>query len=125
MSGRTTRSLFVAAALAVLVPLAGCPFGFGEPCSVLSAGQKLAAQNIGDLNACEWQVVFANLPAIAPYVGMDLTGIEIPALTDAQAQAIVDFLRDHGVRTFDDLFALDFMTVVIPEELLALLAAFM
>jgi len=97
-------------ALAVVV---GCPLptartnGNGDSGTVLSTGVKLASGSIGELNSAEWQIFTEDLPDIlnsVPGASVPLPeGVTLPTLTDAQAEAIEQFLDDNNVNTFDDI----------------------
>jgi len=72
--------------------------------SIISVGLKLAQQNIGDLNADEWQILTDSAPTIAAQYNVDLGAIsELTELSDEQAAAIVQFLDDNSIQTIDDL----------------------
>jgi hypothetical protein len=112
----------------VLLPwLTGCPEtrtsnqGGG---SIVSAASKLAGGNVGDMTADEWQIAADNLPMLAEFSGIDVSSAQIPQITDEQAQAIVDFLAAYNIRTLEDLYALDFEEVEIPEVLQSLVDLF-
>ena len=105
---------------ATLVSLGGCPLiqtrtnnqGGGN---LITAGVKLASDNVGGLTADEIQIVtdFA----------ISQQSLPIEALTDAQAGAIVTFLDDNNVNTVEDVQNLinDPTSIVISEEVLAVL----
>jgi hypothetical protein len=103
----TRRALLVLVGAGVLMTAIGCTTdprtanqGGG---TLLSASTKLLNQKIGDLTADEWQIIADNIPALAAQFNIDLHGIQIPDLTDEQAQAIVDFLASHNIVTIDEL----------------------
>lgn len=100
------RRLLAVVLVGSLVAMAGCTGG--DSCgNVLTIMAKLGPEkNIGALSACEWQVLFAELPSLAQTFGVDLQGITVPPLSDEAAQAIVDFLAANGVTTLDSLFVL-------------------
>ena len=93
--------------------------------SLISAGLKIAQDQIGDLNPDEWQILADNAPTIAAQVGVNLGQLgQLPSLTDDQAAAIVQFLDDNNVRTQEDLERLaqqiDAGQVVVPQILVDL-----
>ncbi len=93
--------------------------------TVLSAGSKLAADELCGLTPDEWQLATDNADMLASLAGFDVSGYELPPITDEQAEAIVDFLALHGVCTFDDLTALaESPDLEIPPELEELVALF-
>lgn len=119
------RAAWYALPLALLMLTVGCPTvrtsnqGGG---SIITVGQKMAEGNVGDLTADEWQIAADNLPMIAEFAGIDLTGVTLPSLTDEQAQAIVDLLDENGIQSFDDFATLG--EIEIPAELQTLLNLF-
>ena len=124
---RMLRGVCAVTMMGLLALTTGCPSprtsnqGGG---TIVSTASKLAERNIGDLTPDEWQIATDNLPTLADLAGIDITGIEIPPITDEQAQAIVDFLIANNIHTIDDLLALDLNTVEIPEELQSLVDLF-
>jgi len=127
VAGKWLRRGSVGVVFGLLPFLTGCPDtrtsnqGGG---SVVSAASKLAGGNVGDMTADEWQIASDNLPMLADFAGIDTGGVQIPEISDEQAQAIVDFLQAYDIRTIDDLYALDFNEVEIPEVLQSLVDLF-
>ena len=124
-----TRNILLVLTVATLAGVLGCfadtrtsNQGGG---SLLTVAAKLAQQDVGSLNADEWQILTDNAPTLASYVGADVSQVpDLPELTDEQAQAIVDFLSENNISTFNDLSSLQQMItngqVTIPDELVGL-----
>ncbi len=99
----------------------------GDRGSLLSVMTKLGDpnNNIGALNSAELQIFLAYLPTLAeqfPQLGIVIPpGVEMPQLSDAQAEAMEAFLDTNNVNTFDDLAALALLVqagqVQVPDEL--------
>lgn len=97
----------------IALTLVGCApassNGNGDRGTLLSTLGKLTdpVENIGALNSAELQILFRDLPALAEQLrqlGIVLPeGISLPALSDAEAEALEQFLDDYGVNTFEDL----------------------
>lgn len=128
MTSRSWKLAAVAMALGLLPMIAGCPDprtsnqGGG---SVLSAASKLSGGNVGDMTADEWQIAADNLPTLAEFAGIDVSQVEIPHITDEQAQAIVDFLLAYDIQSLEDFYALDINEIEIPEVLQSLVDLFL
>ncbi len=115
--------------LGLVVLLAGCPGGDPTTMAFLSAVAKMSTNPadppIGSLTALEWKAVSARLSEFAPLVGLPLPdGVDIPVLTDEQAEDIVQFLDEHEAETVSDVEALDYESIVLPESLEELAHAF-
>lgn len=93
--------------------------------SILSAGSKLVAGNIGDMNPDEWQIVGDNVATLATQFQNELGDVQIPILSDEQAAAIVTFLDQNNLQTLQQLIdAIDSGTLddaEVPPELLELI----
>jgi hypothetical protein len=81
----------------------------GDRGTLISTLTKLADpdNNIGSLNSAELQILFEQLPSLSSQLsqfGIELPdGITLPALSDAEAEALEQFLDDYGVNTYEDL----------------------
>lgn len=81
----------------------------GDRGTLLSTVSKLAdpANNIGALNSAELQILVTELPVLIeqlPQLGFSLPeGLSLPSLSDAEAEALEQFLDDNGVNTYEDL----------------------
>ena len=103
----------------MLVSLGGCPFvqtrtnnqGGGN---LITAGLKIANDNLGGLTPDEIQILTD--------LAISQANLPIPALTDAQAAAIVQFMDDNNLTTIADVQDLrnrSIDEIVISEEVLA------
>lgn len=117
-------------AAGVLITTTGCPMvntrttnqGGG---SLITAGTKLVNNRVGALNPDEWQILTDNAPTIAANFGIDLGVLgSLPQMTDEEASAIVGFLVDNNVMTFEDFDRLvtdiALGRVQVPQELIDL-----
>ena len=91
--------------------------------SLLSAGMKIAQDDIGGLNPDELQILSDEAPAIAAQFGVNLGELgTLPSLTDDQAAAIVQFFAANNVSTLEDVERLaqqiDNGQVVVPQILI-------
>lgn len=119
--------------LAAAVLLAGCGYtsqqtnSYGDSGSTITAMKKLQAGAIGELNSMEWQLIFEDLPSLiemAASMGIEIpidSSIELPTLTEEQAKALENFLKENNVMTFNDLAWLAAQIIAgeveVPEEL--------
>jgi len=113
--------------IALMVTIVGCPSldprtsnqGGG---SLLTVGGKLSADNVGDLNADEWQILVDNLPSLAGLVGFEVpAGTDIPELSDEQAADLVNLLDQNNINTIAELTAaIDDGTLSVPDSLATL-----
>jgi hypothetical protein len=132
---RLTSLAVWALGLALLATSSGCGAGGtsnsnGDTGTVLSTVTKLTNpdNNIGALNSAELQILVTELPALVeqfPQLGLQIPpGMEMPQLTDAQAEALEQFLDANNVNTFEDLADLATLVqsgqVQIPDELMSL-----
>jgi hypothetical protein len=103
----------------MLVSLGGCPLvqtrtsnqGGGN---LITAGLKIANDNLGGLTPDEIQVLTD--------LAISQASLPIPALTDAQAAAITQFMDDNNLNTIADVQDLrnrSLDEIVISEEVLA------
>jgi hypothetical protein len=133
LKGRMVLSAIVAG---LLLTISGCPGAGGDSTSnqgggsVFTTGAKFANDNIGDLNPDEWQIAFDYAPMVADWTGIDLSEVgEIPALSDEEAQSIVDLLDEHNVSTMAEAGQLveqiAMGNVQVPANLMALYEDFM
>jgi len=121
------RKLLVVSTLggASLILLTGC---FSMPWSrtgnqgggtIVTASTKLLSDNLGAINPDEVQLLADAATQIA--------GISVPAVTDEQAAAVVTFLADNGITSFDSLQEVirqaerDPTSIVISEEVMDVL----
>ncbi len=127
------KQMGLVAMLATLVFLAGCGYtslhtnSYGDSGSTITALKKLQAGTIGELNSMEWQLIFEDLPGLlemAASMGIEIpidSSIELPTLTEEQAKALENFLKENNVTTFNDLAWLVTQIisgeVEVPEEL--------
>lgn len=122
-----TRWMYLLTSMGLLLVLAGCPDG-GRTSnqgggSIITAGAKLAGGNIGDLTPDEFQILCDNapvlLPQLAPQYGVDVNNVEIPTLSDEDAQLVVDYLGENSIQTLDDLVnAINAGTLTDPPQAL-------
>jgi exosome complex RNA-binding protein Csl4 len=125
-----TRKLVVMCTLGGLglVLLGGCFFpspGTGEyqgGSNLIQATTKFTSDRLDTMNPDDVQV----LASLAP----ELTGQEIPEVTDEQAAAVVQFIEDNSIVTFADLeqivaqAAEDPDSIVISPEVQAVIDSF-
>ncbi len=120
--------------LVTMVFLAGCGYtsqqtnSYGDSGSTITALKKLQAGAIGELNSMEWQLIFEDLPSLiemAASMGIEIPiddSIELPTLTEEQAKALENFLKENNVMTFNDLAWLATQVIAgeveVPEELI-------
>jgi NAD(P)-dependent dehydrogenase (short-subunit alcohol dehydrogenase family) len=110
---RRTRILLVCVlAVGVSVAASGC--GAFEVLTLASAGAKLAAGDVGELTAAEWEVLTG--------AAADATGTPALALTPEEAAALVVFLDANNIQSFDDFENFDVTNP--PQGLDELAAAF-
>jgi hypothetical protein len=82
---------------------------------------KILADNIGGLNPDDVQIL-ADL-------AVQISGVDIPAVTNAQAAAVIEFLRANGITTLESLQAkideaeMNPGALVIPPDVLSILQA--
>jgi hypothetical protein len=81
----------------------------GDRGTLLSTLTKLSdpADNIGALNSAELQILFEEFPSLIEQLsqlGVELPeGISLPTLSDAEAEALEQFMNDYGVHSYEDL----------------------
>jgi hypothetical protein len=91
--------------LATVIWLGGCPTTSeggrlcnqpGPVCSnLVTAGGKVLANNLGGLNPDDIQVLSDT--------AIEASGAAVPQLTDDQAAAVVNVMKDNGIKTVQDL----------------------
>jgi hypothetical protein len=91
--------------LATVVWLGGCPTSGegarlcnqpGPTCSnLVIAGGKVLANNLGGLNPDDIQVLSDK--------AIEVSGASIPQLSDEQAAAVVNVMKDNNIKTIQDL----------------------
>jgi hypothetical protein len=105
------RLSLVGVLLAGLLVLPGCPSPEGN---IITAVGKVAGGAMSTLTGTEIQVLVDQVAAVRPDLAVELT--------DEQAAAAAQFLKDNNLNTVDDIAALieNPGDLVIPESLLAL-----
>jgi len=106
----------------------------GDRGSLLTVMAKLGDpnNNIGALNSAELQIFLAYLPSLAeqfPQLGIVIPpGVEMPQLSDSEAESLETFLDANNVNTFADIGALALLVqagqVEVPDDLTSFWAEF-
>ncbi|MFQ5411828.1 MAG: hypothetical protein ACE5EC_06005 [Phycisphaerae bacterium] len=97
MRSMRQKACVVMVSLAV-IGMTGC---FGE--SILTAAAKVAGGQISELTANE--ILILNQTA-SDLIGATDPNAQVPALTEAQASAVSDFLKANNLNTLEDFDAL-------------------
>lgn len=117
------HALFVSAAGLLALSLGGCPYqdqrlinqGGG---SIISAVGKLATGEMSDITPDELQIIADTISEVNPDVDVNIT--------DDEALAGIEFIRQNKINSFDDVSALiqraqqDPKSVVVPPSLMNL-----
>jgi hypothetical protein len=105
----------------LLLPVAGCLWS-AAPENEVTWAVKAATGNLTAATETEWQAVAEQVDEVVPEVDV--------ALTDAQAEAIVEFVRLNGIRTVQDIWDIiaqalaDPGSIVLPDGFLELFSSF-
>lgn len=124
MCTNRTAVLIVLGSMSMLV--CGCGLPAGRTCdqgcsNPLQAAGKIVADDLGGLNPDDVQVLTD--------IAIQVTGIQIPAVTNEQAAAVVSFLSANGITTIESLQAkieearANPDVIVIPDDVRAVLEA--